>query len=407
VETHLSGADGRVDFATRESDRYSYFVLAEKGDDTAVDLSYQRFYRQGRPSQQTAALIYTDRSVYRPQQTIHWKVVAYRGGGEESTFRTLPRTSLNVELMDPNWQVVESQKVTANNFGSAAGEFEIPTGRLLGGWWIRTSIGGQIPVRIEEYKRPTFEVTVSEPEETLRLNREASLSGEVRYYFGLPVVTGSVVWRVEREPVYPRWWYWWFGDQSVESEIVAAGTTTLDADGKFQVSFVPGADERDASQGVTYRFRLHTDVTDEGGETRSASRAFRLGFVAVETAVESETTFFGVGRRIELEAVRTESRLDPCSSSTTPPREICCGRGGRPMSPPSRCFASGRTATRCCGGALCTTRRAGPGSCSPSSRPGSTGCTTRPSTISGRSSRPPRRSSSSKRGRRPWPCRRS
>ncbi|TNF83728.1 MAG: hypothetical protein EP299_00935 [Acidobacteria bacterium] len=306
VETHLSGADGRVEFATRESDRYSYFVLAERGEDTAVDLSYQRFHRRGQPSQQTAALVYTDRSVYRPQQTIHWKVVAYRGGGEKSTFRTLPKQALTVELMDPNWQVVESRAVTSNDFGSASGEFEIPTGRILGGWWIRTSIGGQMAVQIEEYKRPTFEVTVSEPEGVLRLNREAILSGEVRYYFGLPVVTGSVAWRVEREPVYPRWWYWWYGSPTVESEIVAAGTTTLDADGKFELSFVPAADEREASEGVTYRFRLHTDVTDEGGETRTASRAFRLGFVAVETTVEGETTFFGAGENIELEAVRTD-----------------------------------------------------------------------------------------------------
>ncbi|MEE9562184.1 MAG: MG2 domain-containing protein, partial [Thermoanaerobaculia bacterium] len=306
VETHLSAADGRVDFATRESDRYSYFVLAERGEDTAVDLSYQRFHRQGRPSEQTAALVYTDRSVYRPQQTIHWKVVAYRGGGEKSTFRTLPKRSLTVELMDSNSQVVESLAVTTNGFGSVSGEFEIPSGRLLGGWWIRTSLGGRLAVRIEEYKRPTFEVTVSKPEGALRLNREASLSGEVRYYFGLPVVTGSVSWRVEREPIYPRWWYWWYGTPTVQSEIVAAGTTELDAEGRFRVSFVPSADEREASQGVTYRFRLHADVTDEGGETRSASRAFRLGFVAVETAVESKTTFFDSDQRIELAALRTD-----------------------------------------------------------------------------------------------------
>ena len=94
-------------------------------------------------------------------------------------------------------------------------------------------------MRIEEYKRPTFEVTVDEPEGALRLNREASLSGEVRYYFGLPVVTGSVVWRVEREPVYPRWWYWWYGAPSAQSEIVAAGKTSLDAEGRFRVSLSP------------------------------------------------------------------------------------------------------------------------------------------------------------------------
>ena len=55
------------------------------------------------------------------------------------------------------------------------------------------------------------------------LNREAELSGDVRYYFGLPVVTGDVRWRVTREPVYPRWWYWWYPSASSQSQVVAAG----------------------------------------------------------------------------------------------------------------------------------------------------------------------------------------
>ena len=93
----------------------------------------------------------------------------------------------------------------------------------------------------------------------------------MRYYFGLPVTSGEVAWRVTREPVYPRWWWWFRPPPQAGAQTVAAGDTDLDADGRFRVTFTPEADEREADQpGVTYRYRLTADVTDEGGETRSA-----------------------------------------------------------------------------------------------------------------------------------------
>ena len=147
---------------------------------------------------------------------------------------------------------------------------------------------------------------MADPKAPLRLNREASLSGDVRYYFGLPVVTGSVNWRVTREPVYPRWWYWWYPSAPAQSQVVAAGETSLDDEGRFQLSFVPEADEREAERGVTYRYRLGVDVTDEGGETRSAERVFRLGFVSVEARIIDELGFHPHNEASTLRVVRTD-----------------------------------------------------------------------------------------------------
>ena len=285
MERKKSGPDGVVEFSTRSWNREQYFILARNGVDLALDAN--RLYQQydGSRGTSSAALIYTDRSVYRPQQTLHWKAVAYKGGGEKIEYRTLPDTALKVSLIDANGEEVASADATTNSFGSASGSFDIPAGRLLGQWSLRTSVGGQTWLRVEEYKRPTFEVTVGDPEAPLRLNREAELSGDVKYYFGLPVVTGSVDWRVTREPIYPRWWYWWYPSASAQSQVVAAGGPTLDDEGRFSIQFVPEADEREAERGVTYRYRLGVDVTDEGGETRSAERIFRLGFVAVEARI--------------------------------------------------------------------------------------------------------------------------
>lgn len=283
-----------------------YFPLARRGEDVAADLSHLR--PEG-PQPEAApvetALIYTDRSVYRPGQELLWKVVAFGGAWEAGRYEVLPGRALTVELRDVNDQLVASEEVSTNDYGSASGRFTVPAGRPLGGWRVLTSLDSSAYVQVEEYKRPTFEVTVAEPPEPLRLNREARLAGEARYYFGLPVAEGRVRWTVHREPVFP-WWWWWWDRPGGDRRMVAAGEAELGADGGFEVAFTPEADERDAGTGVSYRFRLEAAVTDPGGETRTAERAFRLGFVAVEARIEAERGFWDAGQAIELPAVRTD-----------------------------------------------------------------------------------------------------
>ena len=305
----LSGTDGLATFEPPADGGGSYFLVAEKGADVALDPNASGFFRPTPPTERSAALVYTDRSVYRPLQKIFWKVVAYRG--REARFATLPETILSVSLHDANGQAVETKSVRTNGFGTAAGEFAIPAGRLLGGWSVRTSLGGAARISVEEYKRPTFEVTLKDPAEALRLNRSATLRGEARYYFGLPVSSGGVRWRVTREPVWPSWGWWRWSAPAVPVQTVAAGTAVLHEDGSFELSFTPKADERGAGGAsappeVTWRYAVRADVTDDGGETRSADRRFRLGYVAVEARVEKSTSFFLEGKTSSLSVVRTD-----------------------------------------------------------------------------------------------------
>jgi len=306
VERLRTGADGRVEFNERKWSHEQYFLIARNGDDLALDR--RRLYQQGDGGHDfsSSALVYTDRSVYRPQQTLYWKAVAYRGGGEEIEYETMPNVSVQVSLLDANGEQVATTTAATNDFGSVSGSFEIPAGRLLGQWRVHTSLGGQSWVRVEEYKRPTFEATIADPEKPLRLNREAALSGNVSYYFGLPVVNGSVKWRVTREPIYPRWWYWWYPSPSTSTQVVAAGATSLDDEGRFDLRFTPSADERSAERGVTYRYRLAVDVTDEGGETRSAERVYRLGFVSVEARIDDPFGFHTSKRSATIRVLRTD-----------------------------------------------------------------------------------------------------
>jgi len=296
-----TGDDGRAKLARIVQGQY--FLLATHGGDAAL---YSGRLWPGSFTQKdyrSEALLYTDRSVYRPGQTVHFKVVAYEGDRMAGRYITLAGRTGNVTLVDANYETVAEVQVTTNRFGSASGSFTIPPGRVLGRWLVRSSLHGEADIRVEEYKRPTFVVELSEPADALRLNRVAHLAGEARYYFGLPVTDGDVDWQITREPIYPRWWWW---PQPETTRIVASGSSDLDSDGRFELEFTPEADERLAESGVSYRYRLKADVTGPSGETRSGSRVFRLGFVTVEARIESVRGFLSSAESTRLMVYRAD-----------------------------------------------------------------------------------------------------
>ncbi len=317
IESKKTGADGRAWFAPSARSG-SYFLLAKRGRDIAVQSDY--LYLQGRtePRETRNALVYTDRSIYRPGQKLFWKVLAYKGRADLGRISPDAGAAISVWLEDINDQRVAQTTAAANAFGTASGEFTIPaTGRPLGGWRLRASPDGYAFIRVEEYKRPTFEVSIKDPEKPLRLNRPAALKGEARYYFGLPVTGGETVWQVKREPVYPRWWWWDTGGS--RSQTVAGGRAKIGADGTIDVVFTPLADEKKggAESGISYRYTLSIDVTDEGGETRSAERSFRLGFVSVEARIDGESAFLRTDAKGEFTIGRTDLNGSPRAGKGT------------------------------------------------------------------------------------------
>lgn len=287
-----SASDGRVTLPFPPGDRAGQFVmLASWQGQLALDPNGFYPRRRAERSASSSVFLFTDRSVYRPGQTVHVKAVVYSGGGEDLAYQLVTERALTLRLRDANSEIVAEQQLTTGAYGSADTSFEIPPGRLLGQWRVDTSLGGASGIRVEEYKRPTFEVSVEPATGDLRLNRPAELAGTARYYFGLPVTEGVVRWWVTREPVWPPWWGWWRPMPSTQPVIVAGGDSELDADGRFAVHFTPTADEREAATGVSYRFKLSAEVTDGAGETRSANRLMRLGFVTVELSLAAPTGF--------------------------------------------------------------------------------------------------------------------
>jgi uncharacterized protein YfaS (alpha-2-macroglobulin family) len=316
IGSRKTGADGNATFTAGAN--ISYFVLARYNEWTAID--YRGFSVYPQQSQEvTKSLIYTDRSIYRPNQKLFFKVVLYQGQSGQANYRLLPNASLTVSLRDPNGQAVEQKPLVTNDYGTASGEFVIPGGRLLGSWQVVCSHNGSTAVRVEEYKRPTFETKLLDPGAEFRLNKPATIKGEARYYFGVPVTNGKVKWRVTRTPVYPWWWGYYGWGVETKGQIVATGSVPLGEDGCFSFAFTPAADERmlQSSKGITYRYAVDADVTDEGGETRSASRAFRLGFVAVEASVKTDNAFFLEQQPEKLSIVRTNLDGNPAPGRGT------------------------------------------------------------------------------------------
>lgn len=304
VETQRTDATGGAKFAPKGRQGRNHFVIAHSGSDWALERQNIYFSGQSRYDV-NAAMIYTDRSVYRPQQKVFWKAIAYHANPDRSAFNTVPNTEVTVSLMDANYQAVETRSLKTNAFGSVAGEFVIPTGRLLGSWSIAVR-GSSTYIRVEEYKRPTFEVSFKDAGGAMKLNTPATLKGEARYYFGLPVTSGQVRWRVTRTPQFPWWWWeWGWTAPPARSQVVAAGTSALKADGSFELTFKPEADPK-LGPDVTYRYEADADVTDEGGETRSAKKSVRLGNVAIEARASLDKGFVVEGTEAVVDVRRTD-----------------------------------------------------------------------------------------------------
>lgn len=347
---------GSVAVKTGKAEHGGYVVFARHDGHATFDASMQYLYKEGEPESTASSFVYTDRAIYRPLQKISWKVIAYGGNRQNGSYAVLPSKSVTMTLHDANHEKIAEKTVKTNAFGTAAGEFTIPTGKLLGQWFLQSSIGGSAAyVKVEEYKRPTFEVTLKDPEAVLRLNQEATVAGEARYYFGLPVSGGTVKWKVARQAVYP-WWWGYFGhgsrggrgrggrDQGA-NQTIAFGTSEVSADGAFKVKFTP---EADASKGVgagakdvSYRYTLSVDLTDGGGETRSASRSFRVGFVSVEAGISVPALVLEDG---PIEAAISRASLDglPRAGKGTW-RLLRLAGPDKTMSPAELPFADGET----------------------------------------------------------------
>ncbi|MFN7140126.1 MAG: alpha-2-macroglobulin family protein, partial [Limisphaerales bacterium] len=145
---------------------------------------------------------------------------------------------------------------------------------------------GTTQVRVEEYKRPKFQVSLDAPKSAPKLNELVSLTGNAMAYTGAAVDGAQVKYRVVREVRWPIWWHWgWRASRprGSEEQEIANGTIRTEVDGRFQIEFVAKPDPTiPESDEPTFIYRIYADVTDNAGETRSDDGTINVGYTALQ-----------------------------------------------------------------------------------------------------------------------------
>ncbi|MEM9646602.1 MAG: MG2 domain-containing protein, partial [Planctomycetota bacterium] len=246
----------------------------------------------------------------RPGQTIQYKGVSYQTRlGDEDHYSVRPNAKITVLFSDPNGKLIAKRSHRTNDFGSFSGSFTAPRDRLTGAMSLRTESGGdRTNVRVEEYKRPKFEVEVLRPTDPVRLDRSVTVKGKATGYTGASINDAKVAWRVVREVRYPSWWYWrcWWMPVQNNSEEIAHGVASTNANGTFEISFDAKPDLRVRKDSEpTFEYRVYADVTDTTGETRSAQQVVRVGYTAMAASI-SAPGWLTADQPLKLN-VRTES----------------------------------------------------------------------------------------------------
>lgn len=234
------------------------------------------------PSRQTQVHLFTDRAIYRPGQTLHYKGIAVDTDPAAEKYRVKSDHEMVVALFDANGQQVQRMKHRSGVNGSFAGSLTIPVGRMLGAMELRVMEGGQGQgyFRVEEYKRPKFQVKWDPLKGGVKLGDKVRVEGEAMSYTGAPVDGAEVEWHVQRRVQMPPWWGWRFSvPRAEEEEVMASGNARTDARGRFFIEFTAKpAEDVNAQDEPVFRFELVADVTDATGETRGDAQVVSVGY---------------------------------------------------------------------------------------------------------------------------------
>lgn len=239
----------------------------------------------------TRTVFFTDRSLYRPGQTIHYKGICLDVDQEQDNYKTIAGRAVNVIFADGNNKEIARQRHQTNDYGSFSGSFTAPRDRLTGRMSIRVDgePAGSTTLNVEEYKRPKFQVAVERPEVAARLNGEVAVKGQATAYTGAAVTGAKVRYRVVRQVRYPIWWgwrYWWRMPPASGGQEITHGRAATGADGSFEIKFVARPDlsvlEKDEP---VFEYTVYADVTDTTGETRSGQQIIRVGYTALQATL--------------------------------------------------------------------------------------------------------------------------
>ncbi|MCF2519485.1 alpha-2-macroglobulin [Dyadobacter sp. CY351] len=230
-------------------------------------------------SAHSAIYLFTDRSLYRPGQTVYYKGIAAKG----KTVLQDQREQIKVVLKNANGEVVEKATKTVNDFGSFSGSFVLPSGTLNGQFSIVANDRDVTAFHVEEYKRPRFAVQFDTLRASYQLGDSIKVSGTGTAYAGNQIDGAKVVYRVVRSERYLYPWIYKSRYFPIAAPMeIAHGETVTDASGKFHISFeaIPNLRAKQDLEPV-FNFTVYADITDINGETRSAQTNVNVGYKSI------------------------------------------------------------------------------------------------------------------------------
>jgi len=290
----LSDENGLFGFSHVGQDWLSFLIVAEHGGHIlASGNTYNTSSGWSDPAPSEQTVFFTDRSLYRPGQTIHYKGICIRTDTILDNYQTLAGRQLTVVFRDVNGQEIARQQHQCNDYGAFSGSFTAPRDRLMG----RMSLGvqdgpwGAAYFNIEEYKRPKFKVQLEPPTEAPRLDTEVVVPGKATAYTGAAIGGAQVTWRVVRQVRFPIWCWWaCWSYPTAEAQAIAHGIAVTETDGSFSILFTAKPDLSILEENEPiFEYRVHADVTDTTGETRSDERIVRAGYTALQAAIYADT----------------------------------------------------------------------------------------------------------------------
>ncbi|MDR3338521.1 MAG: hypothetical protein LBT25_00250 [Candidatus Symbiothrix sp.] len=263
----------KMGLASDKGERDVDFYNVTYGNDTALISSPLPWISNVSTNQDVISAhleLFTDRNIYRPGQTVFFKGIAYVTGKDMQ--QTSPQKTFTVIFRDANSKEIGKKTFTSNEFGSFNGEFVIPQGLLTGNFSIQSENNAYTSFRVEEYKRPAFDIRFDTIEKTYRLGDEITVSGEAQSFSGVYKQDIEVRYRITRQ------YHWLYTRQWREPVQIASGSVRTGSDGKFNISFLAEKIVEDNSlKTVSYSYEIEATVTDTNGETQNSKKTVSVG----------------------------------------------------------------------------------------------------------------------------------
>ena len=286
-------------------------VEAHRGNDTLFFADYINTYypKDIKKQNKAKAKIFIDRGIYRPGQPLYFKGILFQE--VKDVLQVTAGEKIQLVIRDPNYKEVFRREYTTNPYGSFSGMFDIPQNLLAGQFTIQILKGKQhsnfweandsfqgerTTFRVEQYKRPTFEITFNPVIRAYKPNDSIVLSGNVKAFLGANVTMANGEYTIKRSKLN-RYWYYYRGGGNEEHQI-DGGTLQTDDKGDFEIKFKANFGEE--LQDAIMQFTAQLKITDLNGETQSATANLKVSANNLYTTLTDLNQVTG-GEEIALE----------------------------------------------------------------------------------------------------------